>query len=195
MIYKIFQKLPIFFLWLNKKNQIEDLKKELNKEINKNKILKEQIIQLKNELNIEIEKNKKLTENNEYLIEKLKLSTSQAIKEDKSISNTDKEIIKLYRQIDEYKEKLSRYPFELSRGEKLISIILTSTDQKIHYSVICKNTERFIKLEEQLYNDYPEYSDSENYFVVKGNRISKFKTLDENKIKNSDIIILMKNEF
>jgi len=55
--------------------------------------------------------------------------------------------------------------------------------------MICKNTEKFIRLEEKLYNDYPKYSESENYFMVNGNRVSRFKTLDENKIKNSDNII------
>ena len=106
------------------------------------------------------------------------------------IHNNDSKIIELYAKIDDLKEKLSRYPFELNKDEKMISVIFTSDDQKIHFSVICKNTEKFIRLEEKLYNDYPEYSETNNYFVVNGNRIEKFKTLDENNIRNSDIIIL-----
>ena len=106
------------------------------------------------------------------------------------IPNNDSKIIDLYARIDDLKEKLSRYPFELKKDEKMISVIFTSDDQKIHFSVICKNTEKFIRLEEKLYNDYPEYSETNNYFVVNGNRIQKFKTLEENNIRNSDIIIL-----
>ena len=106
------------------------------------------------------------------------------------IHNNDSKIIDLYARIDDLKEKLSRYPFELKKDEKMISVIFTSDDQKIHFSVICKNTEKFNRLEEKLYNDYPEYSETNNYFVVNGNRIQKFKTLDENNIRNSDIIIL-----
>ena len=106
------------------------------------------------------------------------------------IPNNDSKIIDLYAKIDDLKEKLSRYPFELKKDEKMISVIFTSDDQKIHFSVICKNTEKFNRLEEKLYNDYPEYSETNNYFVVNGNRIQKFKTLDENNIRNSDIIIL-----
>ena len=106
------------------------------------------------------------------------------------IPNNDSKIIDLYARIDDLKEKLSRYPFELKKDEKMISVIFTSDDQKIHFSVICKNTEKFNRLEEKLYNDYPEYSETNNYFVVNGNRIQKFKTLDENNIRNSDIIIL-----
>ena len=108
------------------------------------------------------------------------------------IPNNDSKIIDLYARIDDLKEKLSRYPFELKKDEKMISVIFTSDDQKIHFSVICKNTEKFNRLEEKLYNDYPEYSETNNYFVVNGNRIQKFKTLDENNIHNSDIIILNK---
>jgi seryl-tRNA synthetase len=106
------------------------------------------------------------------------------------IHNNDSKINDLYAKIEDLKEKLSRYPFELKKDEKMISVIFTSDDQKIHFSVICKNTEKFNRLEEKLYNDYPEYSETNNYFVVNGNRIQKFKTLDENNIRNSDIIIL-----
>ena len=106
------------------------------------------------------------------------------------IPDNDSKIIDLYAKIDDLKEKLSRYPFELKKDEKMISVIFTSDDQKIHFSVICKNTEKFNRLEEKLYNDYPEYSETNNYFVVNGNRIQKFKTLEENNIRNSDIIIL-----
>ena len=100
----------------------------------------------------------------------------------------------MYTRIDELKIKLSRYPIDLLEGEKLISVIFSSFDEKIHYSVICKNTEKFIKLEEKLYTNYPEYSETENYFTANGKPISKFKSLEQNKIKNSDVIILNQKE-
>jgi len=172
------------------------LKKELDEEVNKYKILNDQITKLKNDLNLERTNKNKLIEINEQLKKQIKeFNDSQKIKKEQNNSNNDKDIIQLYKKIDELKEKLSRYPFELLKGEKLISVIFTSSDQKIHCSIICKNTEKFIKLEEKLYNDYLEYSESDNYFMANGNRVSKFKTLDENKIKNSNIIILNKNEF
>jgi len=86
----------------------------------------------------------------------------------------------------------SRFPFDLSEGEKLISIIIVSTDQKIHHSFICKNTDKFTKIEYLLYEIYPEYMESENYFIANGNKINKYKSLEENDIKNSDIITLNK---
>ena len=104
--------------------------------------------------------------------------------------NNYSKIIELYAEIDDLKEKLSRYPFELKKDEKMISVIFTPDDKKIHSSIICKNTEKFITLEEKLYEDYPEYSKNNNDFVVNGNIIQKFKTLEENNISNSNIIIL-----
>ena len=164
---------------------------DLNKEVNKNKILYDQIAQLKNELNIERDNKNKIIEINEQLKKQIKeFSDSQKVKNEQNNSNNDKEIIQLYKKIDELKEKLSRYPFELSKGEKLISVIFTSFDNKILHSIICKNTEKFIQLEKKLYIDYPEYSKSDNYFLVNGYKVDKYKTLDENKIKNSDNIIL-----
>ena len=57
-----------------------------------------------------------------------------------------------------------------------------------HYSLACKNTYLFIRLEEILNNDFPQLRNHETYFEVNGRRIKRFKTLDENKIKNNDII-------
>ena len=107
--------------------------------------------------------------------------------------NNDSMFIELYRRIDELKEKLSRYPFELNKDEKIISINFISRDGKLHYSVFCKNTEKFNRLEEKLYDDYPEYSESDNYFVSNGNIIKKFKTLKENNIHHNDIIMINQN--
>ena len=82
---------------------------------------------------------------------------------------------------------------ELSKGEKLISVIFTSSDQNMYYSIICKNTQKFIELEKKLYNNYPEYSESDNFFMINENRVNKDKSLDENNIRNNDIIILRQN--
>ena len=69
-------------------------------------------------------------------------------------------------------------------------IIFQSIDSKIHYAFICKNTDRFNSIENMLYDKYPEYLESENYFTVNGIKITKSKTIEQNKIKYSDIIIL-----
>ena len=173
-------------------------------EKNKNENLNKQIDKLKNELKEKDIKYKNLVTKNEQLKieidnEKKKFKDfqdNQAKKDNlKSEYELHKRIEELYKKIDELKEILARYPFKLLKGEKLISVIFKSVDQKIHFSVICKNTEKFIKLEEKLYNDYPEYADLDNFFIVNGKVISKFKSLEENNIKNSDIIIVNQREF
>ena len=71
---------------------------------------------------------------------------------------------------------------------------MTSCDQKIHYSIVCKNTDTINKLESELYKEYPEFSKNENYFLCKGTILDKSKKLEEYNIKNGDIIILNKIE-
>ena len=100
---------------------------------------------------------------------------------------------KLYKALYDLNEKLKRYPCILEENEKLISIIFTSVDQKIHYSLVCKNTDTINKLEAELYKEYPEFSEADNYFMCKGNILNKFKTFEINKIKNGDVIILNQN--
>ena len=71
-----------------------------------------------------------------------------------------------------------------------MAIQFNSTDQKINYAIPCKNTDIFVKLEEKLYNEYPEYKDFNTYFTVKGALIKRFKSMQENNIKSSDVILL-----
>ena len=129
-----------------------------------------------------------------YQIKKSKnFYDSQNIKKDKDNSNKDNIINELNNEISKLKEKLSRYPFDLSIGEKLISVNFISLDQNMYYSLICKNKEKFIELEKKIYNEFPEYSKTNNYFMINGNRVNNEQTLDENKIRNNDIIILAQN--
>ena len=98
-------------------------------------------------------------------------------------------MVELCGKIEDLREKLSRYPFELLKDEKIISVIFISEDENIHYSIICKNTEKFNRIEERLYHEYPEYSRRDNNFIANdGKTVKKFQSLEENKIKNSDII-------
>lgn len=75
-------------------------------------------------------------------------------------------------------------------GEKIMTVIFVSEDQKVHYALICKNTDKFKDIEEKLYKVYPDYSKTNNYFKANNLTITKSKDLDDNKIKNSDIITL-----
>ena len=99
-------------------------------------------------------------------------------------------ILQKDKEINDLKIKLSRFPFELNEGEKLMTINFISVNQEINYSIICKNTQRFNEIENKLYDVYPKYSENENYFIVRGQRVIKNKTIEENHIENNDVIIL-----
>ena len=66
-----------------------------------------------------------------------------------------------------------------------------SSDTNINnFTIFAKNTDKFSKLEDILYEKYPNYRGSENYFIFNGNKVKRNKTLEENKIKNNDILSL-----
>ena len=167
-------------------SEITKLKKELTNEINKNKESNNTIAELEIQNSILIETNNRL--NNELNLIKVKKFDNNQISRIEEINN-------LYKKNEQLKEKLSRYPIDLLEGEKLMSVIFSSDDQNIQHSVICKNTEKLNRLVEKLFIEYPEYSDSNCYFVSNGQRVNLYKTLDENKIKNNSVIILNKIEF
>ena len=84
---------------------------------------------------------------------------------------------------------------EFNENKKLISIIFTNSTQEFHYSIICKNTDRFSTLEAKLYEKFPQYGETDNYFIANGNKVIGHKTLEDNNIKDSNIIILYKFKY
>ena len=154
---------------LNIDEQSQDIKELINK---KDKIIIEQ------------------KEREKILIQKLEKLEN----DEKNMKYNSKKVNELLEEINKKNieiEQLHSYiPFRLAPGEKLMTVIFTSSDQKIHYSFICKNTDKFKDLESKLYDIYPEYSENDNYFLSNGRKIIRFKDLDYNKIKNSDIITL-----
>ena len=63
-------------------------------------------------------------------------------------------------------------------------------DKRISYSVSCKNTDIFVDIEEMFLDKYPEYKDKEIYYMVNSFKIRRFKTIEENRIKNNDKIMV-----
>ena len=77
----------------------------------------------------------------------------------------------------------------------MISIKFISVNQEINFNIAAKNTDKFSKLETILYEKYPKYVDSENFFLVNGNKINRHRSLQDNKIKNNDVITLQIENF
>ena len=143
-----------------------------------NKNLNKQLTQLKNQLQNNFQNSNNIQNNN---------SNDKQID---LLKQKENEINDLKQKIIDLEEKIKRYPFILEKNEYLMTIIFYSKDQKIHYSMICKNIDTINKLEEKLYEKYPFLSESENNFECNGNVLDKIKSLENNKIKNGDIILL-----
>ena len=81
-------------------------------------------------------------------------------------------------------------------GEEILAVNFVSNGRQDigHYNLICKNTDLFVRLEERLYNDFPDFKNYETYFEINTRRIKRFKTMDENHIKSNDIINIFRIE-
>ena len=78
----------------------------------------------------------------------------------------------------------------INPGEKIlvVNFVGMGVNDIGHYNLVCKNTDLFVRLEERLYEDFPQFKEYETYFEVNSKRIKRFKTLKDNKIKTNDII-------
>ena len=73
--------------------------------------------------------------------------------------------------------------------EKMMKVIFRPIEGNTDFSVDCKNTDIFVKIEELFYDKYPEYNNTKINFVINGEKINILKNVDYNEIKDSDIII------
>ena len=80
----------------------------------------------------------------------------------------------------------------INPGEEIMCINFVSmSNQDINnYGLVCKNTDLFIRAEERLYEDFPQFKKYETYFETNGKRIKRFQTLSENNIKDKNVINL-----
>ena len=175
---------------ININKNYDKLENELINEKNKNKLLNEKIRQLEKELINEKNKNKLLNE-------KIKQLEKELINERNKVKQLDLSKIELQKSLELKNKEIEELKFKnnplynIKLGEQLLSINFTSIDQKIaNYSRICKNTDIFVRIEEQLYKDFPEYKDKETYFMKNADKIKRFKSLDENNIKNNDVLVI-----
>ena len=116
-------------------------------------------------------------------------------KEKKEYLSIQKEMSEKITELEKnYNKKLEKlqslFPFKISEDDKIISIIFMTSDENIHYSMICKSTEIFSELEKRLYIKYPQYKETKNYYYANGYKINVNKTLEDNKIKDNEVIII-----
>ena len=141
-------------------------------------------------LNEEKEKNKILTKENYNLGQKIEILNFEIAKLKSLGQNQNKS--RNYSNTMDNEFLLS----QMKPGEKILAVNFVSmgVNDIGHYNVICKNTDLFVRVEERLYNDFPQFKDYETFFNVKGKRIKRFKTIADNKIKNNDVINIFIND-
>jgi len=94
---------------------------------------------------------------------------------------------KYIKLLEELKEM--KFPNDLKSKEKLISLIFRNNKKDFICSIICKETDLFFDVECSLYAKYPQFRGTENIFILNEKKIEKNKSVKENGIKDSDIIL------
>jgi seryl-tRNA synthetase len=165
----------------NNEDEITKLKRLLNEEKNKNINLIKEIEILKN-------KNIILNNDNNSLKEQIKILENNL----KAKNNELQNLLSKNNNNNIINYKIT----SINPGEEILAINFVSNGvQDIgHYNLICKNTDLFVRLEERLYQDFPDFKNYETYFDVNTKRIKRFKTVEENNIKNNDIINVFRIE-
>ena len=78
-----------------------------------------------------------------------------------------------------------------SEEPKEITLKFMSTDQKIkNYEIKCKMTDKFVDVEGKLYEKFPEYLEEETKFTIHEKTIKRHKTIEQNELKDNDIVTL-----
>lgn len=72
----------------------------------------------------------------------------------------------------------------------IMVINFISGDGNINQGIKCLKTDTFAQVEEQLYKIYDNYRESNNSFLFGGKTVLRFKTIEENKIKDGEKIMM-----
>ena len=183
------------FLKGNPNNNYKSFNSQTNNEISN---LKNEIANLKNELKI---KDQKINEQNS-IINNLKSqlnifkNNSQADlkkiidQKEKEIKVLKGELLNKKNEINDLKESLNNNSNSIPQGGKPFAISFESIDSKIKYPIICTNNTIISRLEEEIYNEYPEYKEHNTYLTCNGSFVKRFKTIKENGINKGNTIIV-----
>ena len=86
-------------------------------------------------------------------------------------------------ELNNYKSQLNNnIPNNNVNFNDIMSVNFISSDQNVHFSIPCLNTNTFAEVEEKLYKEFPQYRETNNNFLANGMQVLRFKTIAENKI-------------
>ena len=165
---------------IEKENSEKLENQKLKEELNKAKKTIEYLSNINNELEEQLKNIKNAPINNDINDKSLIISLKE------QIARKDEEINQLKLKNINIVEEEKVIPIN-----KLTCVNFISSDQNIHLPIPCDKSEIFAHIEEKLYEDYPAYKETNNYFLVNGKPVLRFKTIEENKISNSSPVILV----
>ena len=146
-----------------------------------------------------INKLNKYKEENMKLKQQINNLQQEINKLNKYLVNANQSIINIQQQQINYISEISNLRNQLNNKNKdgyvnfnnIMVVHFISGDGKINQGIKCLPTDTFAQVEEKLYQIYDEYRDNyNNTFLARGNVIKRFKTMNENNIKNGDKIQL-----
>ena len=122
--------------------------------------------------------------------------------------NNDNEIKKLKDEINSLKYQLNIKDKEINdlrnksnvidipkyKIDDIIVITFQASDSSVNYGIKCIKDETFAEVEEKLYKRYNDLRNTNNMFTANAKPVLRFKTINENNIKDGDIIQLFKLE-
>lgn len=178
----------------------EELEKELKEIKKKNEDLTKENNELKEE-NKELKvANKELKEANKNLelpneSKEVKKSITEASEGSTLTENKElfENILEKDKKIKELEKKLEK-AIKLGEGEDLISIIFIYKEKKIHYSIICKNTDTLNTAEKKLSEKFPELDEIDFDHYNNEQKLKKKKSFKDQRLENGSIIILKETE-
>ena len=178
----------------NKKLEEEITKlKKLNIQLSNNKDKTNELNSLRNEnqkLKTDIENLKKALENmnqlnqiNQSNIQKNQININEINKLKQEIELKEKEIKELKMKSKEKEKKYGK--------DEIIILKFLSMNSAINYhAVICTKDDIFAQVEEEVYQTYGDFRNTNNTCLAGGNTILKFKTIGENHLKNGDVVTI-----
>ena len=157
---------------VNNLKEIKELKEKLNKA---NKIIEKQnkdIQDLKAQLNN---------------IKTVYIDNNEINNLRNEINNKNNQINSLKQQLQNIKNNNGKI---IQNKDKCVTFI--SQDSTLFFGVSCSGDSTFAEVEEKLYQEYPEYRETNNTFLAQGKIILRFKTIDQNNIGTGKPVILVR---
>ena len=77
-------------------------------------------------------------------------------------------------------------------NEKSFNIKFESSIDNINFTIKCNDGDSIVKLEEEVYNKYPQFKEFITYLTCNGFPIKRFKTIKDNNIKENNVILINK---